>query len=36
MVGEALMTVAAIVWLLVSFLFILKWNFAWEEALNDA
>jgi len=35
-VGEALMAVAAIVWLLVSFLFILKWIYAWEEALDEA
>ena len=35
-VGEALMALAAIVWLLVSFLFILKWIYAWEEALDEA
>jgi tellurite resistance protein len=31
-----LIAVAAIVWLPVSFLFILKWIFAREEALDEA
>jgi tellurite resistance protein len=36
LIGEALMSLAAIVWALLLLLFILKWIFAREQALGEA